>query len=155
MSDVQEQERWDLSLIRLTILSGAAMGRDMGGDMSCRRRHDDYSIDTAVAWLPRAYDLVAGGRARSYYYYSEQAYDLAESIAGGRSTLVGGYGGTVYPTVAWSSINRPPPLLCARRRREIAFITRYTESKGNDLCFPCWIDPDSTRSRLCRPGNTT
>ena len=111
MSDVQEQEGWDLSLIPLTILSGAATGRGMGGDMSCRcrRRHDDHS--TAVAWLPRAYDLVAGGRARSYYYYSEQAYDLAESIAGGRSTLVGGYGATVYPTVAWSSINRPPPLL--------------------------------------------
>ena len=49
-------------------------------------------------WLPRAYHLVAGGRARSYY--SEQAYDLAESIAGGRSMLVGGYRATVYPTVA-------------------------------------------------------
>ena len=64
MSDVQEQERWDLSLISLTILSGAATGRGMGGDMSCRRRHDDDS---------------------------EQAYDLAESIAGGRSMLVGGH----------------------------------------------------------------
>ena len=64
------------------------------------------------------YGLVAAGRARSYY--SEQAYDLAESIAGGRSTLVGGYGATVYPTVAWSSINRTPPLLCEEedRRRE-------------------------------------
>ena len=61
------------------------------------------------------YHLVAGGRARSYY--SEQAYDLAESIAGGRSTLLGGYGATVYPTVAWSSINRPPPLLCRRHQR--------------------------------------
>ena len=106
MSDVQEQVRWDLSLIPLTILSGAATGRGMGGDMSCRRRHDD---DTEVAWLPRAYHLVAGGRARSYY--SEQAYDLAEWIAGGRSTLVGGYSGTVYHAVAWSSINRPPPFL--------------------------------------------
>ena len=106
MSDVQEQVRWDLSLIPLTILSGAALGRGMGGDMSCRcrRRHDDHS--TAVAWLPRAYDLVAGGRARSYY--SEQAYDLAESIAGGRSMPTVAQ---CIPTVAWSSINRPPPLL--------------------------------------------
>ena len=38
-------------------------------------------------------------------------------VAGGRSTLLGGYGATVYPTVAWSSINRPPPLMCKREDR--------------------------------------
>ena len=80
MSDIPEQVRWDLSLIPLTILSGATTVRGMGGDMSCRRRHDDRGIDTEVAWLPRAYDLVAGGRARSYY--PERTYDL---VAGGRA----------------------------------------------------------------------
>ena len=55
---------------------------------------------------------------RWHGYHSEQAYDVAESIAGGRSMLVGGYGATVYPTVAWSSINRPPPLLRKAGRRE-------------------------------------
>ena len=80
MSDIPEQVRWDLSLILLTILSGAARVRGMGSDMSCQRRHDDPSIDTEVAWLPRAYDLVAGGRARSYY--PERAYNL---VAGGRA----------------------------------------------------------------------
>ena len=57
MSDVPEQVRWDLSLIPLTILSGAATVRGKGGDMSCRRRHDDPGIDTEVAWLLRVYDL--------------------------------------------------------------------------------------------------
>ena len=58
MSDIPEQVRWDLSLILLTILSGAARVRGMGSDMSCRRRHDDPSIDTGVAWLQRVYDLL-------------------------------------------------------------------------------------------------
>ena len=80
--------------------------------------------------------------------------------------LVGGYGATVYPTVAWSSINRPPPLLCRRdqrtedigergeRRREgIDYTDRVRREQREDDLYPsCEVDPDSIRIPLYRPG---
>ena len=53
VSDVQEQERWDLSLIPLTILTGAATVEVWAATCPVGGGHDDGGIDTEV---PQVYD---------------------------------------------------------------------------------------------------